>query len=281
MPNFLKTYKFRHETLFDFDVTLIEKSGSSLQLIATTLVYSMANPSIVTKKSIPLSAINSFVPTVTTPTGTEIKYTLIKDGQDYYYNSGWIVSDGTYIKSNTLAEIQANIATFTTERTDVKIKVFLHSQTGAATPSISILSIGFTYSGYCSPDAVRRLLGGAGQSENIDDEDIIGGIEIADSQIDSYLSKYTLPLTTIPAQIRSYSAIIAAYNLYSNFEVLEGTTKSAHRVRYEKAMQELEAIHKGDKFISGLTKTDNMPSISTNDDYIEYEDDVTLQFENI
>jgi phage gp36-like protein len=275
MANFLKIYEFKFSDPYIFDGSVIEVGGK-MQL---QKAYSTANPSILTRKSIPLTSINSFVPSVDTPSGTEIKYTLIKDGQDYYYNAGWVVSDGSYAKANTLAEIQAYLATFTTERTRVKVRIFLHSD-GTATPSISNLALGFSYTGYCSPDDVRALLGGTGTSQNIDDEDIIGVIEVADSEVDTYLSKYTLPFSSTPAQIRSWSAIIAAYNLYSSFEVVEGTTKSPHRVRYEQAISELEAINSGKKRIVGLTQNYNKPVYSTNDSTIEFENDVTLQWDN-
>lgn len=272
-----KTYEFGYGDDYIFDKTKIEATGSLMQLRSP---ISTANPSIRTRYSIPLTAINTFIPSYSAATGSAIKYTLIKDGQDYYYSSGWVVSDGTYSQSNTLAEIQANLATFTTTRVRVKVRIFLHSD-GVVVPTISTLDIGFDYEGYCTPDDVRGLLGRAGASKGINDEDIITAIETADSQINAYLSKYTLPLTTVPAQVRSYSVIIAAYNSYSSFEVAEGVTKSPHRVRYEQAMRELEKIHKGEKSITGLTANSNLTVYASNDDDgdVEYENSVELLFD--
>ncbi len=277
MANFIKNYQFKFSDSYIYDESEIIMLGGKMQLQEP---YSTADPFILTKKSIPLVGINSFVPSVTTPTGTAIKYTLQKDGQDYYYNSGWIVSDGSYSQANTLAEVQANLSTFTEERIRIKVKIFLHSDDGTNTPEISNLALGFIYNGYCYPDEVRALMGNAGVSENIDDEDIIGVIEIADSQIDGYLSKYTLPFESVPGQIRSFSAIIASYNLYSSFEAAQGATKSPQRVRYEQAIRELQAIHNGKKVITELTVNNYMPSYSDNEDYIEYKNDVELQFDS-
>ena len=282
MPKSLKQYLFKYSDNFTFDENLIESASGVLRLsnaYSTAYDYCNLNPSIATKKSIPLTAINSFVPIVTEPTGTAVQYTLIKDGQDYYYHSGWVVSNGSYSQSNTLAEIQANLSTFTTERTRVKIRIFLNSN-GTATPSISSLNFGFDYTGYCTPDDVRALMGHIGSTSGIDDEDLIGVIEIADDQINSYLGEYTLPFTSTPSQIKSYSAVIAAYNLHSNLETTEGgTTKSPQRVRYEQAISELEDISKGKKVIFGLTKTDKIISYSSSETVVEANEPV-IMFEN-
>lgn len=279
----LKQYLFKYTDNFIFDENIIESVSGALSLIegySTANFYSKLNPSIVTKKSIPLTAINSFVSTTTTPANTAIQYTLIKDGQDYYYNSGWVVSDGSYSQSNTLAEIQANLSTFTAERARTKIRIFLHSEDGTATPSISSLNFGFDYTGYCAPDDVRALMGNAGLT-NIDDEDLIGVIEIADDQINSYLGEYTLPLASIPSQIKSYSAVIASYNLYSSLEITEsGTTKSPQRVRYEQAIKELQSILEGKKSIAGLSRNSiDTISYSTSETIIETNDPI-IMFDN-
>ena len=267
MPKTIKTYNFTQDlNKFEYDDSLIEVSSGYLKLKST---YSTNNPDIVTKKPLPLTCINSFVPTTSIPANTAIKYTLIKDGQDYYYNSGWVESDGTYSKANTLAEIQANIATFTTSRILAKVRVFLSSTTGSATPGISLLKLGYTYTGYSTPDDVRSFMGNTGLGSGVDDEDLISAIEAADSQIDAYICNYELPLASTPAQIRDYSKIIAAYNIYSSLEVVEGQTKSPQRVRYEQALKELEQVLNGKKAIQGLTALDQFTAYSTSEDLDE------------
>ncbi|MCL5261892.1 MAG: Ig-like domain-containing protein, partial [Patescibacteria group bacterium] len=62
----------------------------------------------------------------------EIKYILSNDAGStwLYYNNGWVVSDGTYSKANTAAELQSVIQSFPTGSQQLVFKAFLHSNGG-------------------------------------------------------------------------------------------------------------------------------------------------------
>jgi phage gp36-like protein len=66
----------------------------------------------------------------------------------------------------------------------------------------------------------------------------------ADSEINSYLEgNYTIPLSPVPARIRSISVDITIYNLYSR---RDDTIPEIRKERYENAMKYLEAVSKGE-----------------------------------
>jgi hypothetical protein len=76
------------------------------------------------------------------------KYSLKKDSQYYYHNgSAWVVADGTYLQTNTVAEIVANASTFTIISVGFNVKIFLHSEDGQTTPNIDQLVITYDFSG--------------------------------------------------------------------------------------------------------------------------------------
>ena len=119
--------------------------------------YNTGNPTIEIDASIKMEGLDSFTETESKTGSDEIKYILKKGTVWYYYNSGWIVSDGTYAQSNTAAEIETNKATFTTVDISVKVKIFLHSDDGSTTPYIDLLSIGYDFSGE-TPDTIETCV---------------------------------------------------------------------------------------------------------------------------
>lgn len=109
--------------------------------------YDTANPIIQPNTSIVLDILEIFSATENISGSDNIKYILRFSGQDKYHDgSNWVNSDGTYSQSNTSAEITANLSTLDlTAGGSLITKIFFHSDAGATTPSIDILSISYSF----------------------------------------------------------------------------------------------------------------------------------------
>lgn len=112
-----------------------------------TTTYPCANPTVTFNDTTRHEGLLSFTEASTKTGSDEVKYTLSKGSTEYYYNSGWVVSDGTYSQSNTAEEINTNASTFTSVDTTTTIKMFIHSTDGSTTPSIDYVSIVYNYHG--------------------------------------------------------------------------------------------------------------------------------------
>jgi len=77
------------------------------------------------------------------PGSTAIKYIFVINGIEYYHNgTDWVISDGSATQANTLAEVQANVATLLSLNSNCKIKVVM---TGDQTETPEIDSVTVTY----------------------------------------------------------------------------------------------------------------------------------------
>jgi hypothetical protein len=118
------------------------------QLVATTTAnttYPTDNPIIAPQTCFLASELASFSTTQTAAGSNAVKHILSVDGQDKYWNGAAVVnSNGTYAQSNTVAEINDNIADFVTTRQAVCLKSFLHSDDGSTTPSLDVAQLSFT-----------------------------------------------------------------------------------------------------------------------------------------
>jgi hypothetical protein len=80
------------------------------------------------------------------PALTNIKYILSgNNGTTWYWWNGaaWALSDQTYVKSSTSAEIIAHLSTLPFSSGTFKWKAFLHSDDGEATPILKFISMTF------------------------------------------------------------------------------------------------------------------------------------------
>jgi len=90
--------------------------------------YNISNPSLTVKSYTKMDGIDGFAEIATKTSGVELKYILVQNGiQKWWNGASWVTSDGTYAQSNTAAEIEANKATAITFGLALKLKVFLHS----------------------------------------------------------------------------------------------------------------------------------------------------------
>ena len=153
------SYTFTTTANYTFNATDIVVTGVLAQLVLDG-TYPTTNPKIEPIISISQDAITSFLATIVAAGSDAVQFTLKLDGQEKYWDSAaWVNSDGTYAQSNTLADIQANIATFTTRGTIIPV-IFLHSDDGSTTPSIDVLTIDFNhYGGAASTENVCNVWG--------------------------------------------------------------------------------------------------------------------------
>lgn len=127
---------------------------SDVDILTATMTvnngYLTTNPSLLTNSGFRADQLLSFS-AVESKTGLdEVKYTLLKDSVDYYWNgTAWTVSNGTYSQANTATQINTNKSSFLTEGSgkNVKIRPFLHSETGITTPSITSFTVEYDFSG--------------------------------------------------------------------------------------------------------------------------------------
>lgn len=88
--------------------------------------------------------LKAFAATIVEPGSDRIGLVLKNDNVWRYWDgASWAVSDLTLAQTNTLLEIQANIASFTAVPISFKWGVVFHSDDGSTTPEITALS--FTY----------------------------------------------------------------------------------------------------------------------------------------
>lgn len=109
--------------------------------------YPTTNPTVVNNSGVLADALESFEQTVAAiPAGTAIKYVIRVNEQDKYWTgTAWANSSG-YTQSNTAAEISANVGTLDiSSGVTLKLKAYLHSDTGAAKPELETVTIGYNF----------------------------------------------------------------------------------------------------------------------------------------
>lgn len=94
-----------------------------------------------------------------------------------------------------------------------------------------------------------------------DSQVVTEAIDRADAEIDAYLgSRYTLPLTPVPDQVKGLSMDMALYHLYSRRSV----APPVRRQKYEAALSLLKQIAAGEAVVDGaselLTETPQVES---------------------
>lgn len=97
--------------------------------------------------SIPATSWGSIAATEVIQANTDIKYTIVIGGSEYWYDGGaWAVSNGTESESSDLADINTNIATLPidSEGSITQFYAYLIT-TDIETPEIDLVTVQFTY----------------------------------------------------------------------------------------------------------------------------------------
>jgi phage gp36-like protein len=101
----------------------------------------------------------------------------------------------------------------------------------------------------------------ADSGDTPDSQVVAEAINLADAEIDSYLgSRYALPLTPVPDQVKGLSMDMTLYHLYSRRSV----APSVRQQKYETALSFLKQVAAGEAVVEGaselLTETEQVQS---------------------
>jgi hypothetical protein len=128
----------------------IQISANAASLINNT-GYSTANPWVLETFQMQASALSGFSETASYSGSDATGYTILVNGADYYWNgSAWVSSNGTYAQSNTASTINSHcsdssMGTLLGSGNYVQVRAFIHSATGATSPSITGISLTYTF----------------------------------------------------------------------------------------------------------------------------------------
>jgi hypothetical protein len=111
-----------------------------------TAPYSTTNPSITSGPLVVAGPLIAFSAETTITGDDEIRYILQVDGLLRWWNgSKWVISDGTFERSNTEEEISANLNTSPIRRNNsLSVIASLHSATGSTTPILTRITLEWT-----------------------------------------------------------------------------------------------------------------------------------------
>ena len=101
----------------------------------------------------------------------------------------------------------------------------------------------------------------ADSGDTPDSQVVAEAINLADAEIDAYLgSRYTLPLSPVPDQVKGLSMDMTLYHLYSRRSV----APTVRRQKYETALSFLKQVAAGEAVVEGasepLTETEQVES---------------------
>ena len=191
-----KNYTFNTASNYTYDSDKIVISNGTAELIDTLGVYPTDNPTITLNDTLSMDDLEFFTETSTISGSDAIKYTLSKDGVEYYFSGTWVISDGTYAQSNTAAEIETNKATFTTTGVITGIKIFLHSDDSSTTPSISNLLVTYNFITLPVETIPTTLLWWYGKQNDATDDDTTATIALTNNVV-KYGSNTTITSKSI------------------------------------------------------------------------------------
>lgn len=132
------------------DNTKIQIIANSASLINNS-GYPITNPTVLETFQMQASSLSAFVENAKYSGSDNVQYTILVSGVDYYWNgSAWVSSDGTYSKSNTASVINTNcghssMGTLLGTGSYVTIRAFLHSASGTTSPSLTGVSLTYTF----------------------------------------------------------------------------------------------------------------------------------------
>lgn len=119
---------------------------SDLTLTYTGEVYPVSNPTIKPIATIGVEDVSAFTASIVAAGLDEVRFVLEVNGVDKYWDgSAWSNSVG-YAQSNTAAEINTNVTSYDFSAGHIlNIIAYLHSDTGATTPSIDNIAITYDF----------------------------------------------------------------------------------------------------------------------------------------
>lgn len=123
MANLFYNLDFSSESNFTFDPLKVRYVDGVISLLPTLTVYPSDSPYVIYSGTLFAQDIVSISATIT----NDVSIILTVDGVDTYWSGiAWVASDGTSAQSNSIAEINDNVATLPAF-TSVKFKFLLNS----------------------------------------------------------------------------------------------------------------------------------------------------------
>lgn len=130
-----------------FQSSMTVRSGVDTMVVGySDASYNTSNPTIYPTTAINSNSLTAFSATTTVAGSDAVRFTVQRGGTEMYWTGAtWAASSG-YAQSNTAAEINTNCATLTlTGGYAIRIIVYLHSDSGATTPSIDTMSLTYEF----------------------------------------------------------------------------------------------------------------------------------------
>jgi len=132
---------------------MIQNSVDDLTLNYSGEQYNTADPSLIINSGFKTTGIVSIVDTKITPANTDIKYIFCIAPSPFVsftckWNDGanWVTSDDTFAQANTIAEINAAIASFDLSLGyEIKLKPIFRSTDGIDTPTLTQAVISYNF----------------------------------------------------------------------------------------------------------------------------------------
>lgn len=141
-----KIYDFTvpDEYIYPAEITVFEGEATLTDLGGFT--YSTANPTIVSSSFLSAEGLTSFAATVTKTGSDTITFTIEVDSVEYYWDGVVWSAGGSFVNSNTAADINTNAATLNlTAGVTLRAIAYIHSNDGTTTPTLSNITINFDY----------------------------------------------------------------------------------------------------------------------------------------
>lgn len=145
------------------DISIIFPDSNSQSNVDNTIVdytgqiYPTDNPWIEGITTFLNEELLTFVTNIVASGSNEVRFILKKDTTWYYWTgSAWAISDETYAQTSSLADIQANLSTFTIVGVNTTWRAYLHSNDGSTTPYFESVSITFNF--YGGVDEINKCI---------------------------------------------------------------------------------------------------------------------------
>jgi len=251
-------YLFDNQNNYDYDDTVIEIANKSVKLKKLrTGLYDTNNPVIETNMVVYHQDLIKFNAEIVKTVSDEIKFILSKFNYWYYWDgANWVVSDETYAQSNTLAEISTNFTTFfdntADNNTEMRVKIFLHSDTGATTPELKDIEIRYNFGNLLNYDDIHPYIQNldlvrlSNDDESFNDfvyqASVNYAIERAEVEMIKYLRlRYKFPLATKSNLLKSLGLWLFEFFIYERKELPTKPTEQ----KFAYAIDQLKDLRDG------------------------------------
>lgn len=133
------------------DSNTVQMSVSNVTVGYNGQIYSTTDPLLEVVEVLGLEGISDFQADIVESGNDSITFVQEKNGSWFYWDGGGnlVPSDLSLAQSNTLTEVQANIADFTNTGVLYRWGVIFHSDDGTTTPEINSITITFDFFAEC------------------------------------------------------------------------------------------------------------------------------------